>query len=579
MIRLRPLPLLAASAALSLAAPAAADVGFALPRFEPSFAGDALFGVPSPGAVGDGEGHAMVLVDYAHDPLLLRDKDTGKSLGAIVGVQVLAHADFTLALWGRLALNLDLPVGFQHGDGLPVDGQGVTPSTVGLGDLRAGARAALVGESGDSFQLALGALVWLPTGARAAFLGDGTARSEPQLILGGVTRWVTWSAMVGAELRTPPGVAGVVPGSGVRWGAGLGFHPGDGDGGFQIGPEIQGGTTLAGSHVTDAEVLLGARQRFAKSFVIGLATAFGLTSGAGTPDVRSVLSFSYSPEAPRPAPAVVAPTLPAEPVIADRDHDGIRDAEDACPDVPGVPDVVPKLNGCPPDRDNDGIPDAEDACPDEIGPRDPDPKKNGCPVPPDRDGDGIPDTLDACPDTPGSPSHDPKKNGCPGDRDGDGIYDDKDACPDEKGPPDPDPAKNGCPRDVRVSEGQIVLLQQVEFDVGKATIRPVSNPLLDAVAGVLREHPEIAKVEVGGHTDNRGLTEENTRLSQQRAEAVMAALVKRGIARGRLTAKGYGPTRPIMANLTTLGRQKNRRVELRIVERRGKDDVNEPYRK
>jgi len=106
------------------------------------------------------------------------------------------------------------------------------------------------------------------------------------------------------------------------------------------------------------------------------------------------------------------------------------------------------------------------------------------------------------------------------------------------------------------------------------------------VANVMREHSEILRVEVQGHTDSRGSVEANTLLSQQRAEAVVAALVKRGIEKGRLSARGYGPTRPIMANVTTVGRAKNRRVEFQILERRPKgppkdprDTVNEPYRK
>jgi len=230
---------------------------------------------------------------------------------------------------------------------------------------------------------------------------------------------------------------------------------------------------------------------------------------------------------------------------------------------------MPTLNGCPVDRDNDGIPDTEDACPDQSGPRSNDPKKNGCPLPSDRDKDGIEDALDACPDAPGSPDPDPKKNGCPGDRDKDGITDDKDACPDDKGPADPDPKKNGCPRDVRVTDGEIVILQQVEFDINRATIVPASKALLDTIAEVLREHPEILKVEVQGHTDSKGVPGDNLKLSQHRAEAVVAALTLRGIAADRLVAKGYGSAHPIMSNLTTQGRAKNRRVEIHILERKG----------
>src|SRR6185369_17490643 len=95
-------------------------------------------------------------------------------------------------------------------------------------------------------------------------------------------------------------------------------------------------------------------------------------------------------------------------------------------------------------------------------------------------------------------NEDPKKNGCPPpkDSDGDGILDPDDACPAEKGPRDDDPSKNGCPKAVRVSGHEIVILEQVQFDTGKATIKPQSNELLDEVGQVLTQHTEMTKVEV-----------------------------------------------------------------------------------
>jgi outer membrane protein OmpA-like peptidoglycan-associated protein len=152
------------------------------------------------------------------------------------------------------------------------------------------------------------------------------------------------------------------------------------------------------------------------------------------------------------------------------------------------------------------------------------------------------------------PTADPKTNGCPPDTDGDGIADDKDACPNEKGVPDPDPKKNGCPTVVRVSEKEILILEQVQFDTAKATIKKASAKLLDEVAGVLREHAEIARVEVGGHTDASGVKVQNQRLSQARAEAVVRALVERGIDKARLVGKGYGQEQPIATNDTKEGR-------------------------
>jgi len=101
----------------------------------------------------------------------------------------------------------------------------------------------------------------------------------------------------------------------------------------------------------------------------------------------------------------------------------------------------------------------------------------------------------------------------------------------------------------------------VNFDTGKSTIKPDSAETLNAAAAALKAAGEL-RVEVAGHTDNVGAPEANLKLSQDRAQAVMAALVERGGAAARLTAKGYGQTTPIADNRTEDGRAKNRRVAL-----------------
>ena len=101
----------------------------------------------------------------------------------------------------------------------------------------------------------------------------------------------------------------------------------------------------------------------------------------------------------------------------------------------------------------------------------------------------------------------------------------------------------------------------INFDTGKATIRPDSDRTLDDAAAALKAAPNL-KVEVGGHTDNVGTPQANEKLSGERAQAVMAALVKRGVAANRLTAKGYGQSAPIADNRIEDGRAKNRRVEI-----------------
>lgn len=118
---------------------------------------------------------------------------------------------------------------------------------------------------------------------------------------------------------------------------------------------------------------------------------------------------------------------------------------------------------------------------------------------------------------------------------------------------------------VAVTAEKLELKDKIFFDTGEATIKPVSHSLLDEVAGALKSHEEAKQVQIEGHTDNTGDAELNTRLSQDRADAVRTYLVGKGIAEGRLSAKGYGPERPVATNETEEGREANRRVEFKVV--------------
>ena len=213
------------------------------------------------------------------------------------------------------------------------------------------------------------------------------------------------------------------------------------------------------------------------------------------------------------------------------------------------------------DTDGDGIPDIEDLCPDVAGPK----ERRGCPVFTDRDGDGISDDIDRCPDVPG-----PKENfGCPWpDRDNDGVPDKDDKCPDEPGPPE----NQGCPRKmtlVVVRKDRIEIKQQIHFRPNRTLILPDSYPVLQQVAQVIKDAPQI-RVRIEGHTDKVGKLKDNLRLSQARADAVRSFLIRAGVSPRQLASIGYGPTRPIASNATRAGRSLNRRVEFRIVEREKK---------
>jgi OmpA-OmpF porin, OOP family len=593
------------TAAVAAATGPAFAQGLALDRFEPAPAGDRMFGVPSPYAAGDLTPHLMLLADYAHNPLVIKTTPSNTDVGSVVKNQLYMNLDGGLSLWSRLFIDVDIPIAvLQTGDSPNAPGAGgatqtfTSPSSAQFGDLRIGARVRLFGEYHDPFQIAVGGYLWLPTGSKDSFVSTGEVRGLPQLILGGRAKErVVWSAALGPEIQGVSSYAGVGQGTEFRWGAGLGFLLLD-NRHLQIGPEASGDVVLRDvqKRTTNAELLIDVRYRIIDDLEIAAGAGPGLTSGIGTPDFRGVLSIAYTPEqkldrdhdgimddedACPDVPGVRSedPAKNGCPLPSDRDHDGIPDDLDACPDVFGVADPDPKKNGCPPikDRDGDGIPDDVDACPDVKGVPDPDPKKNGCPPVLDRDGDGIPDDVDACPDVKGVADPDPKKNGCPPvlDRDGDGIPDGEDACPDEPGARDPDPARNGCPI-VHVSEKEVVILEQVQFDTDRATIKPVSDKLLDEVAKVLTGHPELLRLEVQGHTDNTGAKYHNKQLSQARADAVMKALLKRGVAKNRLTAKGFGQEVPIADNATDAGRAKNRRVQFSIVEKKPKADKPAP---
>jgi OOP family OmpA-OmpF porin len=167
--------------------------------------------------------------------------------------------------------------------------------------------------------------------------------------------------------------------------------------------------------------------------------------------------------------------------------------------------------------------------------------------PMDSDGDGVTDDLDRCPDTPKGVTVD--SQGCPLDSDGDGVADYLDKCPN---------TPKGATVDAR---GCWTYAAKVMFDFDSAEIKPEAFPMLDEAVLILKENPEI-KVEIDGHTDNKGSAAYNMKLSERRAKAVMKYFVDNGIEAKRLTTKGFGFTKPAASNDTKEGRAKNRRVEL-----------------
>ena len=220
-----------------------------------------------------------------------------------------------------------------------------------------------------------------------------------------------------------------------------------------------------------------------------------------------LIGFNYhfgATEPPKPAEKKVEPQAPA-PVVEKK--------APKCPDTPAG--CVVDADGCPIDSDKDGVCDGLDKCPNTPAGCQVD--KDGCPI--DSDKDGVPDCLDKCPGTPETAKVD----------------------------------ADGCPI-------AVTMRLNVEFDFDKAVVKPKYMNNIKEVADFMKKHPNL-NATIEGHTDSIGTAKYNLALSKKRAEAVKNALVKEGVDANRLTAVGYGLTKPIASNKTADGRAKNRRVQ------------------
>ena len=262
-----------------------------------------------------------------------------------------------------------------------------------------------------------------------------------------------------------------------------------------------------------------------------------------------------------------APVVEIKPTPKDRDGDGLVDEKDSCPDEPEDFDSYRDEDGCPePDNDGDGVLDESDLCPDVAEDLDQFEDNDGCPDF-DNDADGIADLNDSCKNEAEDFDGFQDEDGCPDpDNDGDAIVDLIDECPLEPEDYDNDRDSDGCPEErkfVEMDGDRIKLGQKIFFKFNKSTILVKSYPLLDEVAQVLRENPNI-KIRIEGHTDSKGGDRYNKKLSEERAASVLDYLRGQGVEGMRMESIGFGEERPIEDNATETGRAANRRVEIHI---------------
>ena len=561
--------------------------GYAADHFQPSERGSDFFAAESLDFHGNGRMALGTIVSYSNRVLTFRD---GPKPEPLLKHQILAHLGASVFLADRFRLALNLPVSL-FSDGQNVQRGSFTfvaPSPTGsVGDARLAFDGRLFGKHDDLLTGAMGAQLFVPSGSEGGFTGWGAVRARPRFMLAGRRGDLEYAGHIGV----------VFSGRGENYNIG------------RIGSEVTAGVSAAHRFLAD-RLLVGPEILFASTverfieksttpveglfgghyvvgdFRLGAGVGAGLSRGYGAPTARGILSFEWLPEASVPVPwgsardgdgdgvpdgldaCLYVPGQPSDAPDAngcpapDFDKDGVPDDQDVCPGKSGF-DSEPHRRGCPSDHDGDGISDHDDACPSAPGTRSPDRARHGCPSLKDSDDDGVPDVEDICPYAPGMRSLDPRASGCPvaalSDGDGDGIWDHDDACPDVHGKASSAREKNGCPENP-------FALATIQFATDSAILEPTkeNERSLSLALEVMRTHPEIKRVVVEGHTDRRGPPQENVKLSQARAEAVVAWLVAHGVDKARLESKGVGGDRPIATNDTEQGRAANRRIEFRV---------------
>jgi outer membrane protein OmpA-like peptidoglycan-associated protein len=235
---------------------------------------------------------------------------------------------------------------------------------------------------------------------------------------------------------------------------------------------------------------------------------------------------------------------------------------------PAEPPKPPPYSEPAPDVDGDGIPDdGTDKCLNEKEDGLPPDPKDGCKST-DPDGDGIIGDADKCPNEKEDGLPPDPKDGCASvDPDGDGIIGATDQCPKEPETKNGYQDADGCPDTPRVvvTKTEVKISEKIMFAFAKARIEEASQNLLDEIAYVINDNPQIEYIEVAGHADKIGTDPVNVRLTKRRAQAVVDALVKREVDVRRMHAQGYGNYCPLDNGDNDAAREKNRRVEFKIM--------------
>ncbi len=539
------------------AASAQVSTGFSAERFELTSFRDGILGVEWADARGNGVFDFGFSMGYANDPVNVYEMSTGDQVGSLVHNRLGGDLVAATRLKDLIELNFGASLIFAQSEDLGASTVGSDITSGGLGDIRLGGKFTVVRRGGTA--VALLAKIGIPTSTVADYGGDTWATFSPAVAVSRTQGAVRLAANLGYVMRKPEESLDLAVDDELFLRLGAGYR-------FASSLEVDGTFDLATAandlfgafNRNHAELRGGASFDVTSALRVFGAVGAGLAEGFGTPDWRALVGLRFGTSPKPPAEPAPLPPLPEPP--KDTDGDGLIDVADRCPTEAETVNSFEDADGCPddPDPDHDTVIGTADQCPDAPEDLDGFEDGNGCPDP-DNDADTVLDTDDACRDVPGVVT----MKGCPDpDRDGDTVVDRLDNCVDEPG----EPANQGCKvkQLVVITGDKLDILETVFFKTNKAVIEKRSYNLLDNVAAVLASHKTI-RVEVEGHTDDVGNDAYNKKLSQSRAEAVVAYLVRKGVDAGRLQARGYGEEKPVVDTKTKVGRATNRRVVFTIL--------------
>jgi outer membrane protein OmpA-like peptidoglycan-associated protein len=551
--------------------------------FRPSADHYGYFAVPSAATLGHLQVGGGFWVNYQNDPIILVSEDVriapknaevvGDNGEGIVDDRMTGNVQIGFGLSRYFSLSVDAPLVLWQDGYLPnknivrVDNVPDRLVVSGIGDVRVTPKVVALDRDRLPIGMSVAMPVGLPTGNGGSFLGEEGVSLTPTTIFefsDGPIRSRKYSfrsaVMAGYHVRPGAQIRDVPINSAVVYGVAMGLHSSI----MEIIGEFHGSIWGDRAAQQPAEVLGGVKVLAGEYVSLNFGGGMGVLPGLGSPDWRIFGGVS------------VAPSF--DPNMRDTDKDGIMDAMDRCIREAEDLDNFQDEDGCP-DKDNDadGLLDTVDRCPlqpeDEDGFQDGD----GC-ADPDNDKDGILDVSDRCPNEPESNNGYQDEDGCPDtvpvlDTDGDGYNDDVDRCPYDAEDFDGVEDEDGCPDKEVVIEKRVVIeknfikiTEKIYFEFGKADIQERSFSLVDEIAEIVLENPQLKKIRIEGHTDDVGSDVANLRLSQARADSVVRAISDRGVNSNRLDAVGFGEMRPIDANETDDGRAANRRVEFIIVD-------------